>query len=277
MTSRAGIGSVRGVTLIEMIVVIAITGILAAAVAVFMRRPVEGYIDAVLRAGLTDVADTALRRMTRDLRIALPNSIRVDATGLFIEYLQTTGGGRYRAELTAAGGGDPLDFTTPAGDSTFDVVGPMPALAAGNFIVIFNLNADPSVTTANAYNGDNRGNLNFAGSTASTIALSPAFHFPFASPGKRFQVVQYPVTYGCNLATGVLTRYWGYTIQLSPQPTPPAGGSNAPLATNVTGCSFSYVTSGATQRTGVVALNLQVAQSGETVSLFQQVHVNNVP
>ena len=54
----------RGVTLIELIVVIAITGIVGAAVAVFIRRPVEAYADAARRAALTDEADTALRRIT---------------------------------------------------------------------------------------------------------------------------------------------------------------------------------------------------------------------
>jgi len=43
----------RGVTLIEMIVVIVITGIIGAAVAVFIRRPVESYVDAARRAELT--------------------------------------------------------------------------------------------------------------------------------------------------------------------------------------------------------------------------------
>src|SRR6266850_4952370 len=74
----------RGVTLIEMVIVISITAIIAGAVSVFISRPVEGYADAARRAELTDIADTALRRMTRDLRTALPNSVRVDATGRFI-------------------------------------------------------------------------------------------------------------------------------------------------------------------------------------------------
>lgn len=60
----------RGVTLIEMVIVISITAIIAGAVAVFIARPVEGYADATRRAELTDIADTALRRMTRDLRTA---------------------------------------------------------------------------------------------------------------------------------------------------------------------------------------------------------------
>ncbi len=258
-----------------MIVVIAITGILAAAVAVFIRRPVEGYIDAARRAELSDIADTALRRITRDLRTALPNSIRITTAGgvTYLEYLQTSGGGRYRSDVDSIGGGDPLDFT--AVDTTFNVIGPMPTMAAGDSIVIYNLNWDPAITTANAYVGDNRAAGSGAGSTI-TLSPAPASPFPFASPGKRFQVVQYPVTYACDPVAGHLRRYWGYAISAA-QPTPPAGGSNALLASSVAGCSFTYTTSGTAQRTGVVALSLQVTQSGESVRLFQQVHVNNVP
>jgi MSHA biogenesis protein MshO len=271
------------VTLIEMIVVIAITGILAAAVAVFIRRPVEGYIDAARRAELSDIADTALRRITRDLRTALPNSIRITAAGgvTYLEYLQTGGGGRYRSDVDSGGGGDPLNLI--AADTTFNVIGPMPvpALAAGDSIVIYNLNWDPAIVTANAYVGDNR--AAYASNTATTITLSAAKLFPFASPGKRFQVVQQPVTYACDPVGGTVRRIAGYAIQAA-QPNNVAAAplstapSNTLLATTITACSFSYVAaSGATQRTGVVSLSLQVEQGGEKVQLFQQVHVNNVP
>jgi MSHA biogenesis protein MshO len=261
-----------------MVIVIAITGIVAAAVAVFMRRPVEGYVDAARRAELTDIADTALRRVTRDLRTALPNSVRVDATGKYIEYLQTSGGGRYRGDLDSGGLGNILDFTSV--DTAFDVIGPVPTLTGTESIVVYNLTSDPLVTTANAYYGDNRGtSASSAGSTVSFTAPKPggvSSPFPFSSPGKRFQVVQYPVTYRCDLGTGQLTRYWNYTIVLA-QPTPPSGGSSALLADNITACNFTYTTSATSGRTGVVSLSLQIERNGEKVQLFQQVHVNNVP
>jgi len=262
-----------GVTLVEMIVVIAITGIVAAGVAIFIRRPVEGYVDAARRAELSDIADTALRRITRDLRAALPNSIRVDASGKYIEFLQTSGGGRYRAELDSGGGGDVLDFT--GADSVFDVIGPVPTVSGGEFLVVYNLGAgsDP----ANAYaSPPNNNRQAIAGIAGSTVTLSAAKLFPFASPGRRFQVVQYPVTYACE--GGVLRRYWAYPVSPA-QPVPPAGGNSALLATNVNNatCNFSYATAGAGGRTGVVALTLEVSQSNETVRLFQQVHVSNVP
>ncbi|MDP1682827.1 MAG: prepilin-type N-terminal cleavage/methylation domain-containing protein, partial [Burkholderiales bacterium] len=57
----------RGFTLIEMVVVIVLTSILASVVAMFIRLPVQGYVDTARRAEMTDIADTALRRMGRDL------------------------------------------------------------------------------------------------------------------------------------------------------------------------------------------------------------------
>jgi MSHA biogenesis protein MshO len=260
----------RGVTLIEMIVVIVITGILGTVVAVFIRRPVESYVDAARRAELSDIADTALRRFTRDLRTALPNSIRIN--GNFLEYLQTSGGGRYRSEVDQFGGGDPLDFA--AADGTFDFFGALPAMAATDWIVIYNLSATD--VTSNAYVGDNR--EGYANNTPTTITLDNARLFPLASPGKRFHVVQHPVTYECNVGAGVLRRHWGYTIQaVQPTVTLPLDGNTALLATRVTECNFTYAADGATGRTGVVGLTLQIEQDGERVRLFQQVHVSNVP
>ncbi|MGE0556650.1 MAG: prepilin-type N-terminal cleavage/methylation domain-containing protein [Burkholderiales bacterium] len=270
----------RGTTLVELIVVIAITGIIAAAVALFIRRPVEGYADAARRAALTDEADTALRRITRDLRLALPNSVRVDPSGKFIEYIETTGGGRYRAEVDSGGGGDTLDFT--AADTTFDVLGPVPALAAGNHIVVYNLYNSGS--TSNAYFGDNR--ANFVSVTPPTITISAVTSLPFPepSPGKRFHVVSGPVTYGC--VGSQLLRYSGYAYNAA-QVAPPVGATTtAVLAANVDtdpdGCQFVYTSGALSERNATVSIILQInstAASGaeERVRMFQQAQVSNVP
>ncbi len=266
----------RGVTLIELIVVIAITGIIASAVAIFIRRPVESYFDAARRAALTDEADTALRRITRDLRLALPNSVRVN--GNFIEYIETSGGGRYRAELDNLGAGNILDFTI-ADPNGFDVIGPMPtnpAITAGNGIVVYNLYS--SGTTSNAYSGDNRETAAAPG--ASTVNLASPKQFPAPSPGKRFHVVTGPVTYGC-VGTQLL-RYSGYLYN-EPQVTPPAG-TTAVLASNVdcTASQFVYTPGALTERTGTVSIILQINSvipggGVERVRMFQQAQVSNTP
>ena len=170
----------RGFTLVEAVIVIAIAGVVSAMVAVFIKRPIEGYFDATRRAELTDAADTALRRLSRDLRLALPNSIRVDPTGRFIEFLITTGGGRYRAEVTSTGTGNPLDFVTAAGDTSFDVIGTMPTIAAGSQIVVFNLGAGFSGSDAWQASSNNRATV--ANATATSVTLTAAKLFPLESP-----------------------------------------------------------------------------------------------
>jgi MSHA biogenesis protein MshO len=270
----------RGVTLLEMIIVISITAILAGVVAVFISRPVESYADATRRAEMTDIADTALRRMTRDLRTALPNSIRTTTLAgvLYLEFLPMTGGGRYRAQAQSDGTGNALDFNLPV-DASFDVIGTMPALVLGDSIVIYNLSA--SGVVANAYSGDNR--RDYAPPVAgSTITITPtALPYPFASPGNRFQVVREPVTYACSPAPGAreLRRYWGYPIQAAQPtpPTPPLAGSNALLASEIETCSFIYEADSAARRTGVVHVQLEIKRDNEVIRLFQQVHVSNVP
>lgn len=270
-------GRALGVTLIEMIMVIVITGILAAVAALVIRRPVEGYVDVARRAELSDIADTALRRMTRDLRTALPNSIRVleSPPGTFyLEYLPTISGGRYRANPDSVGVGEILDFA--ASDGSFDVIGTMPTVATGNEIVIYNTGSG----TTDAYAGGNRTPVTSV--SAPTINITSIL-FPFPSPGSRFFVIQSsPVTYVCNPVEGSLRRVSGYTIQPG-QPNniaaaPLSGATqNSRLATSVSACNITYATGGATGRTSVVALTLQITQSGETIRLFQQAHVSNVP
>jgi len=270
----------RGVTLVELLVVIAILAIISGIVAVFIQRPLEGYTSAAQRAELSGAADTALRRISRDLHRALPNSVRIAASGgkQYLEFLLTTGGGRYRAQVDGGGGGNILDFTTA--DGSFDVIGPMPALAAGDSIVVYNLFSSPSVSASNAYFGDDR--AAYGSNITTTITLSAPKQFPFASPSSRFQVVQGPVTYECDPATGVVRRYSGYTITLA-QGTPPSGGTSSLLVNGVTGCSFTYdnAISNAALRTGLVSLSLQLARTNgsasENVNLFEQVHVDNSP
>lgn len=276
-----------GFTLAEAIITIVITGILAGIVAVFIQRPVQGYFDATRRGELSDIADTALRRMTRDLRLALPNSVRVtslSATQYYLEFLISKGGGRYRAEVTSTGTGDILEFGTVSGAYTFDVIGRMPSLTTGaDSIVVYNLGSGFAGADAYQAAGNNRRLVTAV--SGNTITLAPGTVFPQESPGNRFQVMETVVSYVCtanttNPALGELRRYWGYSIQPT-QPTTFTGGSNALLAKDVTGCLFTYTPNAVAQRNGVVLLSLTLTQAApggnESVTLFQEAHVSNVP
>lgn len=268
-------GAARGFTLLEMIVVIVITGIIAAMVAVFIRKPVEGYFDTARRAQLSDIADTALRRMARDVRLALPNTLRVTDGDRTVEFLMTRTGGRYRAQPRSDGTGDALDFSIA--DIGFDILGPAVTFQTGDRIAVYNLG--PNVPGANAYAGDTLAAYTGAPGPQTHVTMA-AKQFPLASPASRFQVVEGPVSYACDLTTGTLWRYWGYAIQAA-QPGAAAlpglaGVQTARLATRVSACSFRYL-EGVTERSGVLELALTLSDGGESVTLWHTVHVDNEP
>lgn len=262
-----------GFTLVEAIVVIVITGIVAGMVAVFIRPAIDAYMDSARRATLTDIADTAARRMARELQGALPNSVRIDpATGQFLEFIPIRSAGRYRADFgPAAAPGDPLDFTTA--DATFDVLGPAVTAVARDSVVVYNL----GIPGADAYEWplSNRRLVTAAG--ANVVLTPTANPLPFPSPGSRFQIVGTPVSFVCN--GGSLLRYSGYPF---PNPSTATATTSfgavvpAILATNVAACSFNYGP-GPLQHNGLVSISLTLTLNGESVTLLHQVNVDNVP
>lgn len=288
--------------------VITIIGVIAAMVAVFVSEPVRGYLDSVRRAELTDAADSALRRLTRDVRLALPNSLRIRDTATagacaagtcYIEFIYTSGGGRYRADGDGSTAGETLKFGTgtascaTVSNCQFDVLGPMPegddgaALAAGDAVVVLNLGPGPGAT--DAYNctgtpptsGCNRGTIGGVAGNRITLAANPfgTQSPPLPSQTGRFQVVPgavQVVTYGCPIAAaGPMTRQWGYGFG-AVQAAPPAGGTTAQVLANAT-CAVNYVTLNARAGLLFVRLNVIDPDSGEQVSVFQQIHVDNSP
>ncbi len=272
----------RGFTLIEATLVIAVIGVVGAMVAVFITRPVDAYVDQARRAELSDTADTALRRVARELALALPNSVRVDPGASLLEFVPVHAGGRYRAAPAADGSGNFLDFDNAA-DGSFDVLGPAVDVVSGDQLVVYNL----GLPGASVYSGETRRALTSVGSGLATLSYTVgASQFPFASAGNRFQVVGGPVSYAClpgASGTGALRRYTGYAIQ-SAQPTDTSaaplaalsGSGNSVVADKVESCSFA-VTSGGAAGTSLVTLRLTLASGSERLTLLHEVHVDNSP
>lgn len=280
---------VRGFTLVELILVIVITGILAATVVVFLKPAIDSYVDTGRRADLSDIADTALRRMGQDVRSAVPNSVRSVSPACF-QLVPTTGGGRYRMASDTVNDTAPLPCTPSAtcsapldvtrASTVFDVLSPFAVLpAVGDWVVIDNQNA------GDVYAGTNRAQI----SQISAAPVSPrttdglyrinigARQFPSGYAGGRLFIVpqtEPSVFYSCT--GGRLYR----TVAAfgADQATSCALTSGAVVATDVAACTFVYdPNQGATQQSGFVWMRLELSRAGESVALAYGVHVDNVP
>jgi MSHA biogenesis protein MshO len=298
-----------GFTLIEMIVVIILIGILSGVLFTILRGPMRQYVQVQQRAALVDIAETALQRMTREIRLALPNSIRIRSSGSVtsIEFLRTLDGGRYRdrpdpAGMPVCGGPAPqavLSFSTSS--DCFQVMGTLNNLpvsggaganrtsclqGATDCLVIFNTGQ----LGANAYAGDNIAGIEAADTNTITFDIASLTRFPFKSPNQRFQIVDTPVSFFCDYGSGnnQILRLDNYDV-LSTQPIDPPPGStdftatsttlnSNLLANKVSDCEFTY-TPGTASRAAMVTLQITIADTdlGQEVTLLQQAHVDNQP
>ena len=269
----------------ELILVIVLLGIMASGAGLLITPPIDAYSDQVRRQLLVDQAEMALRQIARDVRQALPNSIRTTVgTGWALEMVNTIDGARYRDEpgtgFTADA--DILDFTSA--DDQFNFLGLLNSatLAAGQRIVIYN--TAPANIYSDAVSGANPGIITPAATTLTLsvngvenhVVMNPAFQFAQQSPGQRAFVVDGPVSYICDPASNRITRYSSYAYVAIQPTSAPAGASEGPVVTQLASCSLNY-TAGTAQRGGIVTLEITLSDSGESVSLLHQVHVDNVP
>ena len=292
-----------GFSLFELILVIVLLGVLASGAGLLITTPIQAYSDQLRRTQLVDQAEMSLRQIARDIRRALPNSIRIQQNvgtgGWALEMTNTVDGARYRDEPGGAfvNANDILDFSTA--DTDFNFLGdtntpaPTPVVLTGRRLVIYN-----TVSTSFYSDVTATGNSGIVTPTGSILTLSqngieqnlninPGFQFTQQSPGQRAFFVDGPISYICDPSTSQtrITRFDNYAFQ-STQPTTAATFSGLPtppafqtgdVATQISACSISYA-SGTARRGGIITLGLTLNDpTGEAITLLHQVHVVNVP
>jgi MSHA biogenesis protein MshO len=287
--------------MIELVTVMALTGVLAVGLGNLLQHPLNGYAAVSRRAELVTLADIAVGRLARDLRQALPNSLRVAGSGDAIEFLHTVAGARYRLEpgINDPGGPGEVDHTHSndwlsfGGDRRWNLLGRLTTppftygtpLPSGTRIAIYPTgtglwaeaaaNTSPSVITPSTLSititddGDE-----------DQIRLSADHRFPYESAARRLYLVDSPTTYLCDPTEAALFRIDGYPAAAS-QPTvrtstPLSNGSSARMSDHVELCRFSYLP-GTASRAGIVTIEIVLEDGGERVRLLQQVQIGNAP
>ncbi len=277
-----------GFTLVEMVVTLVLFALMAVTLTVFFRPAFDTWINTRARSGLADQAANAVRLIQRDVRLAVPNSIRTPGTTCF-ELVPTLAGGRYRMAADTANAGsaavDPGVATT-----SFDVLSPLATLpVAGDWLVVDNQNP------GDVYSGANRSAVTAVSTPVATagrhrLAIN-AMQFPLGYDGGRFSLVansQQAVFYVCSGASstldsngnapGVLVRLQAYGFNAAAPAGCPATAGADVVATGIRSCRFLYdPNQGATQQNGHLSLQLEFTRNNETSSIVSGAHVVNAP
>lgn len=290
---QAAMTRVRGFTLMEMVISIVILGIIGTSLGIFIVPAVNAHQAMQKRAALVDSAEVALRRMARDIRLALPNSLRVTDSGtgasFTLEMIPTVDGGRY-----CNGDADCNNsLTIGAADSVFDILGCFHNAAftgapgSGYRLVVGDSSGavysgsnviTPSGTSVSLSIWPGTGGTpTVCGSPSGTansynrhrVTLSAAHTFPSVSPRQRVFVVTTPVAYVCSVAGQTLTRYAGYAI--GALPTSVAGS----LVTDKVSACWVKSDTNQVQSKGLVTVSLSLTNAGETVTLMHQAQLDN--
>jgi len=286
----------RGFTLIELILVILILGVMAAVMVVFLKPAFDTYIDTGHRAALHDTADLALRRLLRDVRRAVPNSVRLPESHC-VEMVPASNFGRLRMGFDRANDSGVLctpgancsawlDVTQPS--TTVDVFTPMDtAPKVGDFLVIGNQNG------ADVYSGASRATLTAVSTPNAKFGTQrlgyAAQQFSPGFASGRFAVVpanQQAVFYVCaglgmdanGNGTGALYRLSHYGFNAAyPAACPSAAGAKL-MVDKLVDCNIVYSpTQGATEQYGFVWMQMDLMIHGERATLTAGAHVLNAP
>ncbi|TBU99941.1 hypothetical protein DNJ95_01870 [Stutzerimonas kirkiae] len=265
-----------GFTLVELIMVIALAGTVAVLVGTALNRPLQAFVDQRNRAELTDQAAVVLDRITRDIHLALPNSVRLGNNGQTLELISIAAAGRYRAN-TLAGSAERFDPPRCAANAlcNIPILGPVDTTNSNlpHYLVIYNTSPNDiwsqgvaqKVFTWNAGDwADGNGTL-----TGDFRTNASGLSFPQASPQHRFYLAREAVRYSCAAGNFIRAVNTGDFTQ---------DNWTQNVISNRIGnaCAFAY-DPGTLTRNGLATIQLSLTHNGESITLYRQVQVNNAP
>ena len=291
MAKRARVS--KGFTLIELCMVMVLLGMTAMGAGGIIKASSQIFIDVSEREALTSNVRFSVERLNREIRTALPNSVRVfsDETVKCLEYIPTLVIG-ISLEVPAV-----PEATDPEGvDTTITVVRFDDSLLSGVVHVVVNpLVVDQVYDTIEkstiryALDSEGRRSIGKIIDNLWTIELEEQVYFTENSPTKRIFFVNEPVAYCAS--EGLLTRYTDYgfngieldengkalTGQLDNNDEPLTGvGVLMAESIDLAGTSFT-VKKASSFRNTLVDITLQFSKNTEYLTFHNQAQVLNVP
>lgn len=256
----------RGFTLVELVSALIVLALLGISISSWLGFGARIYAEGNARSQATDELRFALLRLSRELTLAVPNSLRVAGDGSVqcLEWVVARAAGTYLS----------LPLTTASASVS---VAPLAAysFAAGDQLLV------AALTTAEVYAvASSQRRLLAAYNGTTTLTLNAVTTFGRASPASRFYIINEPLSY-C-LRSGALYRHAGYALAASQNAFANGGVLMAEhLANNLNlAAELPFVVAGANlsrQAIAQIRLLAAVADGSEPIEFLHSVAVTNVP
>ena len=274
--SIARLSREAGFTLIEMVTVILILGIMVVGLSSFVIFGTRIFVESSAVDQVLSQSRFGIERITRDIRRAVPNSLRT---------LTTTDGSYQCLELLPIAASTSYinaPFVPQSVQNNLTAIKSIRPIAEDQSVLIYPLTTadiyNPQGTTAKRFIVDSVAELG----DQLTITLTQSVRFTEASPLKRLYVADSPISY-CfvQAASNIdLRLYQGYGYRVN-QPAPADMGNGVLMAQNVTNAlsvnPAVIITPSTLVTNAIVHLQPVFSVNGETFQYQHQVQVMNVP
>ncbi|HEY0892910.1 MAG TPA: prepilin-type N-terminal cleavage/methylation domain-containing protein [Cellvibrio sp.] len=245
-----------GFTLIELITVIVLLSILATIGTGFVVKTTEAYQRTQTRALLVNTSRQALERMTRQLRVALPYSVRTTNGGSCLEFMPIAAGGNYFSPVPDNENLAPATATIAASPVSID-------FGAAEHVTIGAMSASEIYSTTAASR---------EGYAGGSITLDAPKRWLRNSVNRRYYLLDNPQAF-C-IVGNQLQFYQGLSVA---EPDVDTSAANSIIARNISATTPFELAAGSENRNTAVIISLDFTSGGETINFTQRVLIRNVP